>query len=99
MVAEVLSGATRLSYIFVLVPEILVWGGGALIIRELVRRWGGGWFSMLLMGLCLSIAEETIIQQTSLAPLPWLGNHPVYAVSGESTGFTSSSCSVTKACG
>jgi hypothetical protein len=78
MVAEVLSGATRLSYIFVLVPEILVWGGGALIIRELVRRWGGGWFSMLLMGLCLSIAEETIIQQTSLAPLPWLGNHPVY---------------------
>jgi hypothetical protein len=78
VVAEVLSGATRLSYIFVLIPEIFVWGGGALLIRELVRRWGGGWVSMFLMGLALSVAEETIIQQTSLAPLPWLGNHPIY---------------------
>lgn len=74
VVAEVLSGATRLSYIFVLIPEILVWGGGALLIRELVRRWGGGWTSMLLLGMCLSIAEEFLIQQTSLAPLPWLAN-------------------------
>jgi hypothetical protein len=78
IVAEVLSGATRLSYIFVLIPEILVWGGGALIIRELVRRWGGGWVSMFLLGLALSVAEETIIQQTSLAPLPWLANHLMY---------------------
>ena len=78
LVAEVLSGATRLSYIFVLLPEILVWGGGALLIRETVRRWGGGWPSMLSLGLCLSIAEEFLIQQTSLAPLPWLGNIPSY---------------------
>lgn len=33
---------------------------------------------MLLMGLGLSIAEEFIIQQTSLAPLPWLGSAPIY---------------------
>ena len=78
LVAEVLSGATRLSYIFVLIPEILVWGGGALLIRETVQRWGGGWPSMLSLGLCLSIAEEFLIQQTSLAPLPWLGNIPIY---------------------
>jgi hypothetical protein len=78
MIAEVLSGATRFSYIFVLIPEILVWGGGALLIRELVRRWGGGWVSMLLMGLALSVAEEIIIQQTSLAPLPWVGSLPSY---------------------
>jgi hypothetical protein len=78
LVAEVLSGATRLSYIFVLIPEILVWGGGALLIRETVRRWGGGWPGMLSLGLCLSIAEEFLIQQTSLAPLPWLGNIPIY---------------------
>ena len=78
IVAEVLSGATRLSYIFALIPEILVWGGGALLIRELVRRWGGGWTSMLLLGMGLSIAEEFLIQQTSLAPLPWLANTSVY---------------------
>src|SRR5277367_2952830 len=53
-IAEVLSGATRMSVIFVLVPEMMVWGCGALLIREAVRRWGGGSTSMLLMGLGLS---------------------------------------------
>jgi hypothetical protein len=77
VVAEVLSGATRLSFIFVLIPEIMVWGCGALIARELVRRWQGGWTSMLMLGLGLSIAEEFIIQQTSLAPLPWV-SAPAY---------------------
>jgi hypothetical protein len=78
VIAEVLSGATKLSYIFALIPEILVWGGGALLIRELVRRWGGGWTSVFLLGLGLAIAEEFLIQQTSIAPLPWLGNTPAY---------------------
>jgi hypothetical protein len=73
LIAEVLSGATKFSVLFALVPEILVWGCGALIIREVVRRWRGGWTSMLLLGLGLSIAEEFVIQQTSLAPLPFPG--------------------------
>jgi hypothetical protein len=77
-IAEVLSGATRMSVIFVLVPEMMVWGCGALLIREAVRRCGGGWTSMLLMGLGLSIAEEFIIQQTSVAPLPFPGANAVY---------------------
>jgi hypothetical protein len=72
VVAEILSGSTRLSFIFVLIPEIMVWGFGALIIRELVRRWKGGSTSMILLALALSVAEEWIIQQTSLAPLPWV---------------------------
>jgi len=71
LIGEVLSGATRISFIFVFVPEMMVWGCGTLIIRELVRRWNGGWNSILLLGLGLSIAEEFVIQQTSLAPLPW----------------------------
>ena len=76
-IAEVSSGATRLSFIFVFFSEMMVWGCGALIIRELVRRWNAGWTSMLLLGLCLSIAEEFLIQQTSLAPLPWVQD-PTY---------------------
>jgi len=75
VIAEVLSGATRISFIFALIPEIMVWGCGALIIREVVRRRHLPWTSMLLMGLGLSIAEEFVIQQTSLAPLPWLSGH------------------------
>ncbi len=78
VIGEVLSGATRLSFIFALVPEIMVWGCGALIIREAVRRWGGGWTSILLLGLAMSVAEEFVIQQTSLAPLPWAAPSPGY---------------------
>jgi hypothetical protein len=51
----------------------MVWGCGALLIREAVRRWQGGWLSALSLGLALSVAEEFIIQQTSLAPLNWMG--------------------------
>ncbi len=77
-IGEVLSGATRLSFIFAFIPEMMVWGCGALIIRETVRRWSAGWTSMLLLGLGLSIAEEFLIQQTSLAPLPWPTIAPDY---------------------
>jgi hypothetical protein len=72
VIGELLSGATRLSYIFVLVPQVMVWGCGALLIRELARRWHGGILTFVLLGLALAVAEEFVIQQTSLAPLPWL---------------------------
>lgn len=78
VIAEVLSGSTRMSFIFALIPEMMVWGCGALLIRETVRRWLGGWTSLLFLGLALSVAEEFIIQQTSVAPLPWLGSAGVY---------------------
>jgi hypothetical protein len=77
-IAEVLSGSTRTSILFVFLPEVMVWGVGALLCRELVRRWRAGGTSLLLLGLALSIAEEFIIQQTSLAPLPFPGSHPGY---------------------
>ncbi len=70
-IAEVLSGATRVSFLFAFVPEMMMWGCGALIIRELVKRWGGGWTSVLLLALALAVFEECVVQQTSLAPLPW----------------------------
>src|SRR4029079_18130918 len=69
LVAEVLPGATRISAIFVLPIEILIWGGGTVLIREAVRRWQLGWRNLLLLALALAIAEECLIQQTSLAPV------------------------------
>lgn len=77
-IAEVLSGSTRTSILFVVIPEVMVWGVGALLCRELVRRWRAGGTSLLLLGLALSIAEEFIIQQTSLAPLPFSGSNAAY---------------------
>jgi hypothetical protein len=69
LVAEVLPGATRVSSIFVLPIEICIWGGGAVLIRFVVRRLGLGWLNMALLAMALSVAEECLIQQTSFAPM------------------------------
>jgi len=89
LLTEVLPGATRFGAVMYVLPiEIAVWGGGAVLIRELVRRNGLGWQSLLLLGLALAIAEECLIQQTSLAPVViklkgveyarWMGVNYVY---------------------
>jgi hypothetical protein len=69
LVAEVLPGATRFSALFVFPIEVAVWGGGALLIRAAVRHWRLGWLNMLLLALAQAVAEECLIQQTSLAPM------------------------------
>lgn len=69
LIAEVLPGATRISSLFVLPIEIAIWGGGAVMIREVVRRYQLGWRNMLLLAISLSVTEEFLIQQTSLAPV------------------------------
>jgi len=78
VISEVLSGSTRLSVLFVLIPEVMTWGCGALLCRELVRRWRASAVSLLMLGLALAVAEEFIIQQTSLAPLPFPGANASY---------------------
>ena len=69
LVAEVLPGATRMSSIGVFPLEMIIWGGGAAIARDVVRRLGLSWVNLLLLALALSVAEECLIQQTSFAPL------------------------------
>ncbi|HEY1605705.1 MAG TPA: hypothetical protein VGF77_08905 [Allosphingosinicella sp.] len=79
LMAELLPGATRFSSIFVFPVELVVWGGGAVMIRALVRRRGLGWWNLVLLGLALALAEECLIQQTSLAPLVIQLKHEVWA--------------------
>jgi len=79
LLAEVLPGATRLRALFIFPIEMCVWGIGAVLIREIVRRRGLGWPSLLLLGLILALAEECLIQQTSLAPLVIQIKGEVYA--------------------
>jgi len=69
LIAEVLPGATRISSIFVLPIEMAFWGGGALLIRAAVRHYQLGWLNMFLLALGLSVAEEILVQQTSIAPM------------------------------
>jgi hypothetical protein len=70
---EWLLGGTRLSTMVGFPPlvfmEMIVWGGGALMLRALARKLGLGWGSMLLFALIIAMAEEFIIIQTSFAPL------------------------------
>jgi hypothetical protein len=68
LVAEFLLGdfpATWLALIIVLAP---MYGGGAILIRELTRRSGRGWPTILLLGVAYAIIEEAFTTQTLFNP-------------------------------
>src|SRR5262249_29478803 len=57
------------SMFYLLLPQIGVYGCGALLIRALVRYRHRGWGAILLLGIAFAIVEECLILQTALAPL------------------------------
>jgi len=68
LISEFLLGdfpITRLGIILILAP---VYGGGALLIREIVRRTGGGWPRMIVLALAYGIFEEAFTTQTLFNP-------------------------------
>lgn len=71
IIVEFLFGSTRISTLYLLIPQIGVYGCGALLIRALVRYRGRSWFAILLLGLAFSIALECVILQTSFISLPF----------------------------
>lgn len=79
LIAEVLPGSTRFRALYVFPIEMCVWGGGALLIRHAVRRFNLGWTAFLALAFALALAEETVIQQSSLAPLVIMLKDEVYA--------------------
>ena len=46
----------------------MLYGTGAVIIREIVRRWEKGWISILLMGMAYGIFEEGVIVRSFFDP-------------------------------
>ena len=74
IVAEFLLGnmpITMLGLLAVLAP---MYGGGALLVRETVRRTGRGWPSILVLGIAYGILEEAYFDQTLFNP-DFLGLH------------------------
>ncbi|HWA00300.1 MAG TPA: hypothetical protein VG841_08295 [Caulobacterales bacterium] len=73
LVAETLQGATHPSTYVAFPPiffsEMAVWGGGALFARYFMRKFNLGGLNLLLLALVLAVAEEFLIQQTSIAPM------------------------------
>jgi hypothetical protein len=68
LIAEFLLGdlpITMLPVVLVLAP---MYGGGALFIRELVRRAGRGWPSIVVLALAYGIVEEAYTTQSLFNP-------------------------------
>lgn len=71
MVAELLSGSSppveffSVFGILVLVP---MYGGGALLVRELAIRWDKGWATIIILGAAYGIIEEGIAVKSFFDP-------------------------------
>jgi ABC-type uncharacterized transport system permease subunit len=68
VLTELLAGILHVSTIWLLVPEMAVYGLAAVLAREVTRRFHRGWGTILLMGIAFAVAEECVILQTSLTP-------------------------------
>ena len=56
---------TKLGYLVILAP---MYGGGALLIREAVRRSGKGWPTILMLAFAYAVLEEAFTTQTLFNP-------------------------------
>ncbi len=68
LVAEYLLGDFPVTFLSPLIMLAPLYGGGALLIRELVRRSGRGWPSILLLGVAYALIEEGFARTDSLQP-------------------------------
>jgi hypothetical protein len=68
IVAEFLLGdftVRQLGFVAYFIPQ---YGGGALLVRELTRRWRRGWPTMLLLALAYALVQEGITTQSLFNP-------------------------------
>jgi hypothetical protein len=74
LIAEFLLGNLPI----VMLPAVLalapMYGGGALLIRELVRRRGLGWANIVILGLAYAVLEEGLTTQSLFNP-NYAGEH------------------------
>lgn len=68
LVAEFLLGDLPISFLGTLVILAPMYGGGALLIREVVRRTGRGWTSIIVLALAYGILEEAFLTETLFNP-------------------------------
>ena len=71
VLAELLSGSTPLNEYFnpfIIVIFGMLYGSGAILIREIVLRWKKGWVSLLLLGMAYGIYEEGLMVRSFFDP-------------------------------
>lgn len=92
-VAEYLLGDISVSAPGLLLVMAPLYGGGALVVREVARRLGRGWPTIVLLALAYGLLEEGIVIQTLFNP-NYLGLHllqqafiPALGIGGWWTSF------------
>ncbi|GAB2912049.1 hypothetical protein GCM10027047_07790 [Rhodococcus aerolatus] len=68
LVAELSWGSTRLSQLAGLLLYWPAYGAGALLVREVVRRRGGGLPAVLVLGVAYGVLEEGLALQSLTSP-------------------------------
>lgn len=68
LVAEYLLGDLRVTDLAAFPVLAFVYGGGAVLIREVVRRRGGSWTIFLALAVAYAILEEGILDQSFFNP-------------------------------
>jgi hypothetical protein len=67
--AEYLSGSSPALNPIVLVANMILYGCGVLLIRELKVRWQRGWLAVLILSIAYTIAEEGLMLNTLFDPI------------------------------
>ncbi len=73
-VGEMLSGSSPPAEYFQVIGFTILtalYGGGAVLIRELTRRWGKGWITIFLLGMAYGIFEEGLVVRSFFDPV-WM---------------------------
>ncbi len=68
LIAEFLLGNIPASQIWLMLPFSLLYGAGAVLIRETVRHTHRGWPSFVLLGLAFGLIEEGWVTQSLFNP-------------------------------
>ena len=92
LIAEYLLGSLPVAMLPILPVMMLMYGAGAVLVREIVRRAGKGWPSLILLATAYGLIEEGLVDQSLFNPnylhlrlldfgfVPWLGTSPVWAI-------------------
>jgi hypothetical protein len=68
LTAEYVSGSSPYLNPFVLLANLLLYGPGTLLIRELKVRWRKGWLAVFILAVAYVVAEEGLMLNTLFDP-------------------------------
>ena len=68
LIGEFLLGNLPITWLGSLLVLAPLYGGGALLIREMARRFGLGWPSIILLGLAYAVIEEAFVTESLFNP-------------------------------